>query len=162
MTIYSLPDNQLPTHREWGFPALLPSGASGVGRCCCSLCRSNCRPALWHGSVRPPLPLCPPLQPRYLGPSAGVPAQPAPGRAPYCTCGQWGCGTGLLEAEGGVAGRRTSQRCECGSWIPAPARGPMKCVCFLLACACNTEELTLNVKVPLDCLSFSLIPAMSL
>jgi len=76
--------------------------------------------------------------------------------------GQWGRGTGLLEAEGGVARQWTSRRCECGSWTPAPARGPVKCVCFLLACACNAEELSLNVKVPLDCLSFSLIPAMSL
>ena len=95
---------------------------------------------------------------------------PAPGSLPSplltalltVPVGQWGRGTGLREAEGGVARQWTSRRCECGSWTPAPARGPVKCVCFLLACACNAEELSLNVKVPLDCLSFSLIPAMSL
>ena len=111
------------------------------------------------GRPAPPRP-APPAQ--YLGPSTVVPAQPAP--TLFGTVGQWGRGTGLREAEGGRAGRevapgwvsfrtrwqqRTSRRCECGSWSPAPVRGPVKCVCFLLAWALNGEELSLNGNLPL-------------
>ena len=46
---------------------------------------------------------------------------------------------------------------------PCPLGILVQRVWFLLACACNAEELSLNVKVPLDGLSFFfLISAMSL
>lgn len=154
---------------KWGF---------GVGRCCCPLSRSNCCPALRHARSAPPLPLCPalrssrPAPPRPSSPVFGPQHRgpcPASSYGGLRTCGAvglWGRGTGLREAEGGRAGRevapgwvsfrtrwqqRTSRRCECGSWSPAPVRGPVKCVCFLLAWALNGEALSLNVKGPLDC-----------
>ena len=159
MTRQSLPYNQLPTHRAWGFPALLPSGASGVGRSVAPGAGLSVAPPSYMDRSSPPLPLCPaprssrpapPLWSRYLGPRAAIPAQPAPVALRSICVGRWGRGNCLCEAEGGRTGRelalgwvsfrtrwprQTSRRCECGSWTPVPARDP-GATCMVLTGMC--------------------------
>ena len=126
------------------------------------------RPPSWPGQTSPSrsaqLSSCP-AQPRPSSPGIWAPAPPSlPSLLLPCLVrvGWWGRGTGLPDAEGGGPGggrhqagflsdqveRQTSRRCECGSWPPARSWGPVKCVCFLLACALNGEELSLNGDLP--------------
>ena len=136
VTRYSLPYNQLPIHRAWGFQLCYLVGLQG--RKMLLLPVQGCCPALQHGWVSPAPPAlptspvfssAPPLQPRYLGPSASIPAQPAPTVLGTCgVVGRWhqpargrrradraraGTGLGFLSDQ---VERWTSRRCECGSW----------------------------------------------
>ena len=95
VTRYSLPYNQLPIHRAWGFQLCYLVGLQG--RKMLLLPVQGCCPALQHGWVSPAPPAlptspvvrsAPPLQPRYLGPSASIPAQPVP--TVLGTCGAVG------------------------------------------------------------------------